>query len=198
MLTLTMYLQDTLSRFHRPECINRPSCPRGECVDSHPCVSQIPEPLSSPYTAQSSQKSICTICSIGLLLRYPRMLYQPAPSPRIHQNQTDHVLFLGRRIRGIPRLLKKKPLTQTAIPQLLRRSLTSSPIIIGHHHDRTLRNARNTRNIKIAANDHVACKISNQISEQTLDVDFITSSSSADVSGQLTNSILDVKTIQPE
>ena len=42
----------------------------------------------------------------------------------------------------------------------------SSPISIGHHHDRTLRNARNTKNIKIAANDHVACRISNQISQQ--------------------------------
>ena len=34
----------------------------------------------------------------------------------------------------------------------------------------------------IAANDQVACGISNQISEQTLDVDFITSGSCADVS----------------
>ena len=61
-----------------------------------------------------------------------------------------------------------------------------------------LRNTRNTRNIKSETNDHVACKISNQTSQQTLDVDFITSGSCADVSGQLTNGILDVKTIQPE
>ena len=92
-----------------------------------------------------------------------------------------------------------EPLTQTAIPEYLRRSLTSpASISVGHHHDRTLRNARNTRNIKIATNDHVACRISNQISQQTLDVDFITSGSCADVSGQLTNCVLDGKTIQPE
>ena len=74
----------------------------------------------------------------------------------------------------------------------------SSPISIGHQNDRTLRNARNTRNIKIATNDHVACRIYNQTSQQTLDVDFITSGSCADVSGQLTNCVLDVRTIQAE
>ena len=32
-----MYLQDTLSRFRRPGLHKiGPSCPRGECVDSHP------------------------------------------------------------------------------------------------------------------------------------------------------------------
>ena len=63
----------------------------------------------------------------------------------------------------------------------------SSPIIIGHHHDRTLRNARNTKNIKIETNDHVAYKISNQMYQQTLDVNFITRGGCADMSGQLTN-----------
>ena len=57
---------------------------------------------------------------------------------------------------------------------------------------------RNTRNIKIATNDHVACRISNRTSQQALDVDFITSAGCADVSGQLTNCVLDVRTIQPE
>ena len=90
-----------------------------------------------------------------------------------------------------------EPLTQTAIPEQLRRSFdVSSPISIGHHHGRTLRNARNTRNIKIATNDHFARRIPYQISEQTLDVDFITNVSCADVSGQLTNCILDGRTIQ--
>ena len=46
LLTVTMYLQDTLSRFHRPGLHKRNSCPRGECVDLHPCVSLIPELLS--------------------------------------------------------------------------------------------------------------------------------------------------------
>ena len=54
----------------------------------------------------------------------------------------------------------------------------SSAISIGHHHDRTLRSARNSRNINIATNR----RIPNQISQQTLDVDFITSGRCADVS----------------
>ena len=72
----------------------------------------------------------------------------------------------------------------------------SSPTSIGHHHDRTFRSDRNPRNIKIATNDHVACRFSDQIPQ--LDVDFITSGSCAGVSGQLTNCVLDVRTIQPE
>ena len=89
-------------------------------------------------------------------------------------------------------------LTQTANSRVAATVFdASSPISIGHHHDRTLRRARNTRN-KIATNDHVACRISNQISQQTLDVDFITSGSCADVREQFTNVVLDFRTIQPE
>ena len=85
LLTVAIHLQDTLSRFHRPG-LHRPSCPRGECVDSHPCVSRSPELLNCPCTAQSFQASNCTSCSTGLSFRYPRKLHQPAPSARIHQN----------------------------------------------------------------------------------------------------------------
>ena len=86
------------------------------------------------------------------------------------------VLLRGRRVHGIPRVFNR-----TFDPRIVATVFdVSSPISIGHHHDRNLRNARNTRNIKIATND-----ISNQMSQQTLDVDFITSGSCADVSGQL-------------
>ena len=107
-------------------------------------------------------------------------------------------LLLGRRVHRIPRVCNRTfdPNCNSRIAATVLDG--SSPISIGHHHDRTLRNARNTRNIMIATNDHVACRISNQISQQTLDVDFITSGSCADVSGQLTNYVLDVRTIQPE
>ena len=109
------------------------------------------------------------------------------------RTQTNHVLLLGRRIHGIPRVFNR-----TFDPNCNSRIAAtvfdvSIPISVGHHHYRTLRTARNTRNIKIATNDHVACRISHQISQQTLDVDFITSGI-----GQLTNCVLDVKTIQPE
>ena len=111
---------------------------------------------------------------------------------------TNHVLFLGRRIHWIPRVFNR-----TLDPNCNSRAAAttcdvSSPISIGHYHDRTSRGARNSRNIKIATNDYVARRISNQISQQTLDVDFITSGGCADVSGQLTNCVLDVRTIQPE
>ena len=84
LLTVTVYLQDTLSRFHRTG-LHRIDL-RDECVDSHPCVSRIPQLLSCPCTAQSSQVSIFTMCSIGLSLRFLRKLHQPVPSARIHQN----------------------------------------------------------------------------------------------------------------
>ena len=85
-----------------------------------------------------------------------------------------------------------EPLTQTAIPEKLRRSLTSPaqtqlcgvPAIPGTS--------------KITTHNHVARRIPNQISQQTLDVDFVTSGSCADVSGQLTDYVFDVRTTQPE
>ena len=66
----------------------------------------------------------------------------------------------------------------------------SSPIGIGHHHDRTLRSARNSKNIKIATDDLVARTIPNQISPQKLVVDFVKSSNCADSGGQLTDCVL--------
>ena len=59
LLTVTMYLLDSLSRFHRPglhEIDLR--VPRGECVGSHPCVSQIPDgPLARIDKGTSSERS---------------------------------------------------------------------------------------------------------------------------------------------
>ena len=163
-----------------------------------PCVSQIPELLSCPCTAQSSQVSICTTSSIGFSLRFPRKLYQPVPSARIHQNSN----------KPCSASWKTHTLDTTCFQQNLDPSChskiaatvvdVSSPMSIRHHHDGTLLNVRNTRNIKIAINDHVACPISNQISQQTIDTDFITSGSCADMNGQLASCFLDVRTIPPE
>ena len=69
LLTVSMHLQDSLSRFHRQGLQKiRSSYPRGECVDSHPCVSRVLELLNCPCTAQSSQVTSGTSCSIGLSL----------------------------------------------------------------------------------------------------------------------------------
>ena len=96
LMTVSMHIQDSLSKCHRPgpHKKNRPSCPRGECVDSHPCVSRTPELQNCLCTEQSSQASSCTSCSIGLSLRYPRKLHQPVPSTRTHQN-SDKPCFVS-------------------------------------------------------------------------------------------------------
>ena len=59
------------------------------------------------------------------------------------------VLLRGRRVHGIPRVFNRTFDTRIVATVFD----VSSPISIGHHHDRNLRNARNTRNIKIATND---------------------------------------------
>ena len=86
LLTVSMHLQDSLSRFHRLGLHTIDL--RGECVDSHPCVSRIPELLNCPCTEQSSQASSRTSCSIGLSLRFPRKLSQPVPLTRTHQSSS--------------------------------------------------------------------------------------------------------------
>ena len=53
-----------------------------------------------------------------------------------------------------------------------------------------MRCARNSRDIQVTTHNHVARKIPNQTSQQTLDVDFVTSGGCVDVSGQLTNCVL--------
>ena len=72
------------------------------------------------------------------------------------RTQTNHVLLLGRHVHAIPRVFNR-----TLDPNCNSRVAAtifdvSSSTSIGHHHDRTMRSARNTRNIKIATNDHVA------------------------------------------
>ena len=158
----------------------------------------MPELLNCPCTAHSSQASNCTFCSVVF-----RCDSLASSTNQCHQlgftrTQTNHVLLLGGRIHGIPRVLNR-----TLDPNCNSRAAAtifdvSSRICIGHHHDRSLRRPCSSRNIKIATNDHVACRISHQISQQTLDVDFITSGSCANVSGQLTICVLDVRKIQPE
>ena len=161
LLTATMHLQDALTKFHRPGLhTKRPSCPCGVCVDSHPCVSRIPELLRCPCTEQSSQVSSCTSCSIGLSLRYPRTLHQPVPSTRTHRNSskpcsvswktqyTGYHVFFNRTL---------DPNSNSRVAAMIFD--VPSPISIGHHHDRTLRSARNSRNIKIATNNRVARRI---------------------------------------
>ena len=195
-----MYLQDALSRFHRPGLHeNRPSCPRGECVDSHPCASQIQELQSCQCTAQSFQESNLHNLLHWSLVAIPS---QAPPTSAINSDSPElkqtMFCFLEDADTGIPRVFNRTfdPNCNSRIAATILD--VSSPISISHHQDRTLRSARNFKNIKIATHNLVACKISYQTSQQTLDVDFITSGSCADVSEQLTSCVFDVMTIQPE
>ena len=84
LLTVTMNLQGTLSRFH---------CQGLHKADLRVHVRRLaPLRFTNPRAAELSihstiiQVSICTLCSIGLSLRYLRKLHQPAPSAGIHQN----------------------------------------------------------------------------------------------------------------
>ena len=141
LMTVSMHLQDSLSRFHRPSLHkNRPSCPRGECVDSHPCVSRIPELLNYPCTEHNRSKR-----AVAHLVPWVSRCDSLASSTnQCHQlgltrTQTSHVLFLGRRIHGIPCVFNRTldPNCDSRVAAMIFD--VSSPISIGHHHDRTLR-----------------------------------------------------------
>ena len=117
-----------------------------------------------------------------------------APPTSAHQlglarAQANHVLCLGRRIHEIPRVFNR-----TLYPNCNSRAAAticdvSSPISIGHHHDRTLRSARNFQEHQ-DCNQQSCCMPRFPIKyQQALDVDFITSGSCADVSGSVTNKL---------
>ena len=128
---------------------------------------------------------------ISFSLQFPRKLHQPVPPARITRTQTNHVLHLGGRVHGIPRVVNK-----TLDPNCNSRgaatvSDVSCPISIGHDHDEPCGAPaiRGTSRLQPTTMLHAGF--------QTLDVDF-TSGTCADVSGQFTNCVLHVRTIQPE
>ena len=133
-----------------------------------------------------SRRAIAHFAPLVSSLRFPRKLHQPVPSARIHSELRQTMFcFLEDACTGY-HVFSTEPLTQTAIPEKLQWSSTSpaqSASVITTTEPCGV--ARNTRNIKIATNVCVACRISNQIFQQTLYVDFITSGSCADVSGQI-------------
>ena len=85
LLTVSMHLQDSLSRFLRPGLHKVDLRVHvGECVDSHPCVSRIPELLNWHSTIVPGEQ--LHILLHWSLIAFPRKLHQPVPSARIHQN----------------------------------------------------------------------------------------------------------------
>ena len=96
LLTVTMHLQDVLSKFHRP---GLQEVDLRVHVDSHPCVSRI--------TVHN------TIVPGGQLhISHPlvsRCVTLASSTNQCHQlgltrTQANHVLFLGRRVHKIPRV----------------------------------------------------------------------------------------------
>ena len=143
LLTVTMHLQDALSRFHRPVHVASASTRTLAFHKSQNCWA---------VRAQNNhcKVSICTICSIGLSLRCSGKLHQPTPSAWIHQLQQTMFCFLEDAHTGCH--VFSKPLTQNEIPEQLRRSLTSQAHSAWVMTTTDLRNTRNTRNIKSATN----------------------------------------------
>ena len=177
---------------------SRFSCPRDESVDLHLFVHETQSCCTVRAQDNSTRRTIAHLAPLVSCCDTLASSTDQCHQLRFAWTQANHVLLLGRRIHRIPGVFSRTldPHSDARIAATILD--VSSPIRICHHQHRTLRSARNSRNIKTATNDHVARRISNQISEQTLDVDFITSCSCADVSGQLTNCVLDVRTIQPE
>ena len=154
-------------------------------------ASQIPVLLSCQSVHNHSRRAIAQLAPLDShcdTSQAPPTSAINSDSPELKQTM---FCFLEDACTGY-HVFSTEPLTQTAIPEQLRRSLTSPA------QSASVITTTEPCGIKIATNDHVACRISNRISEQTLDVDFITSGCCADVSGQLTNCVLDVRTIQPE
>ena len=150
LLTVTMYLQDTLSRFHRPG-LHKVDLRVHVASASTRTLAFQRRAAEVSYTAQSSQVSIFTTCSIGLSLRYPRKIHQPVPSARIHQNSNKPCSASLEDAYTGYHVFSTEPLTQNCNSRIAATVFdVSSPISIGHHHDSTLPECPHTRNIKIA------------------------------------------------
>ena len=145
LLTVTMYFQNSSSRFHRPGL---------RAVDLRVHVASASTRTFTNPTA--AELSVHRTIIPGEHLHKSSPLVSRCDSLASSTNQchtgtqTNHVLLLGRRMDGIPRVFS----TETFGPNCNSRTAArvfdvSSPISVGHHHDRTLRNARKTRNINI-------------------------------------------------
>ena len=125
LLTVTLYLQDTLSRFHRPGL---------QKIDLRVYVASAPTRTLALHKSKSCRAvSAQHNHSRRAIAQFAPLLSRcdsfASTTNQRHQlgfsrTQTKHVLFLGRRIHGIP-VFSTEPLTHTAIPEQLRRSLTS-------------------------------------------------------------------------
>ena len=190
LLTVTMHLQNALPRFHRPDLHE---------VDLRVHVSSAPTCTLSLHDSQRW-------CAVGAQDNGPRRAIAhlaawvsrcdtlASSTNQCHQlrltgAQANLVLFLGGSLHRTPRVFHGTvdPDSDSRVASMVL--YASSPISTSHHQDRTLRSACNSRNIEIATHSHVARRMPNQISQQTLDVDFITSGSFAHVSGQVTNCV---------
>ena len=197
LLTITMHLQDALSRFHRPALHEVDLCVHVSSAST--CTLSLHE--SQSYCAVRAQDN-CTRRAIAhlapLVSRCDTLASPPtsainSDSPELEQT----MLCFLEEAYTIPRVFNGNIDRNSDSRVAATVHDVSSPIQhqsperpnLAECPQFTLRSARNSRNLKIATHNHVARTIPNQISQPTLDADFITSGSFADVSGQLTNCV---------
>ena len=135
LLTVTMHLQDTLSKFQRPGLHKIHLCVHVASASTRTLAF-----LTNPRAAELSVHGTIIpdedLRSCDTLASSTNQRHQLG----FTRTQTNHVLFLGKRTHGIPRVLNR-----TFDPNCNSRKAAtvfdvSSPISVGHHHDRTLRN----------------------------------------------------------
>ena len=184
LLTVTMHFQDALSKFHCPSLHKKDL--RVHVTSASTCAFALHEPKRC--CAVRAQDN-CSKRAIAHLAPWvPRCDTLASSTNQCHQlgftrAQSKYVLLLGGYVHKIPSVFNGTldPNSDSRVAATILD--ISSPISISHHQDRTLRCARNSRNYQITAHNYFARRILNQISQQDLDVDFISSGSCADVSG---------------
>ena len=181
LLTITMYLKDALSRFH---CPSQEVDLRVHVTSASTCSRALHE-LQRCFAVHKTIVPLVPRCDV--LANSTNQCHQQ-DSPELKQTM---FCFLEEAYTGY-HVSSTLPNSDSRVASILGISIPIS----SHHQDRTFWCARNSRNIQSTRN-HVARRIPNQISQQTLD-DFVTSGSCAHVSGQLTDCVFDVKTIQPK
>ena len=151
LLTVSMHLQDSLSRFHRPGLHK---------IDLRVHVASASTRTLAFHESQrccavraqdnSTRRAIAHL--VPLVSRCDTLVSSTNQCQQLGltRPRANHFLFLGRRTHGIPRVFNGTlgPDSDSRVAATVLD--VSSPISFSHHHDRTLRSARNSRNIKIA------------------------------------------------
>ena len=181
LLTVTMYFQNSSSRFHRPGL---------RAVDLRVHVaSASTRTFTNPTAAELSvHRTIIPGEHLHNLLHWFLVAIpsQAPPTSAIPELKRTMFFFLEDAWTGYHVFFNRTFGPNCNSRTAARVFDVSSPISVGHHHDRTLRNARKTRNIKIC-NQRSCCTQEFQSNIPATRLILISSRGSYfDVGGQLT------------